>query len=314
MTSSIFIDGEAGTTGLQIRQRLEGREDLRLLSIGETERKDPARRAELMSEADITILCLPDDAAREAVDLAGSSRVVDASSAHRTADGWVYGFPEMTPGQSDLIADARLVSSPGCYPTGAVGLLRPLMDQGILQPDFPATVNAVSGYSGGGRKMIEAYEDEGAADHVDSPIRIYGLGLEHKHTDEMRLHGGLTHRPIFVPSVGHFRQGMIVQIPVQLWALPGTPKASDLHEALAEAYKDARFVTVAPLQEKDGLVQLDAEINNGTNRLSLYVFDNDAHDQAVLVAVLDNLGKGAAGQAVQNLNIMLGMGEETGLD
>ena len=205
----------------------------------------------------------------------------------------------------------RRVSNPGCYPTGAVALLRPLIEAGLLAADFPATVNAVSGYSGGGRKMIEAYEDCTRDDYVNSPIRVYGLGLEHKHTEEMRVHGGLAQRPLFVPSVGRFRQGMIVQIPVQLWAQPGTPEAADLHAALGDAYAGKRFVTVAPLS---GEQALDAETNNGTNRLTLYVFANQAHGQAVLVAVLDNLGKGAAGQAVQNLNIMLGVAEETGLE
>ncbi len=316
MTASVFIDGEAGTTGLQIRQRLEGRGDLRFFSLHDAERKDPARRTDMMRQADVVILCLPDEAATEAASLAGAgaARLIDASSAHRTNQDWVYGFPEMTPEQAGLIAAAARVSNPGCYPTGAVALLRPLIDAALLGADFPATVNAVSGYSGGGRKMIEAYEDSASAAHVDSPIRIYGLDLEHKHTEEMRVHGRLAHRPLFVPSVGRFRQGMIVSIPVQLWALPGTPRARDLHAALGDAYGGKRFVSVAPLGGEGAIADLDAETNNGTNRLTLHVFANQAHGQAVLIAVLDNLGKGAAGQAVQNLNIMLGVAEETGLD
>ena len=228
MAVRVFIDGEAGTTGLQIRHRLESRRDVELLHLAEAERKDPARRAELLNQADLAILCLPDEAAREAVALIENSnvKVIDASSAHRTDPAFTYGFPEMTADQAERIAGARLVSNPGCYPTGTVGILRPLVDGGLVPADFPVTVNAVSGYSGGGRKLIERYEGPGGAQA--EPYRLYGLGLEHKHTEEMRRHAGLTERPLFVPSVGRFHQGMIVQVPLQLWALPDGVSPGDL--------------------------------------------------------------------------------------
>ena len=317
MAKRIFIDGEAGTTGLEIRARLEGRAGIELLAIDAARRKDADARKRLLNEADGVVLCLPDDAAVDAVSLIenGAVKVVDASSAHRTDKGWVFGFAEMVPGQAERIAEATRVSNPGCYPTGFIGLVRPLVDAGLLPAETPLTVNAVSGYSGGGRKMIEAYERKDNPDYVDSPHRVYGLGLEHKHTDEMRVHGGLTHRPLFVPSVGRFRAGMIVQVPLQLWALPGRPAPADLHDALSDAYAGKPFVTVMPLApDGEGTRQLDAEGLNGSNRLDLHVFANAARGQAVLAAVLDNLGKGAAGQAVQNLNLMLGLGEGEGLD
>lgn len=315
MAKRIFIDGEAGTTGLEIRARLEGRAGIELLAIDAARRKDAPTRKRLINEADGVVLCLPDDAAMEAVSLIENAavKVVDASSAHRTDKGWVFGFAEMVPGQAERIAEATRVSNPGCYPTGFIGLVRPLVDAGLLPAETPLTVNAVSGYSGGGRKMIEAYEQKDNPDYVDSPHRVYGLGLEHKHTDEMRVHGGLTHRPLFVPSVGRFRTGMIVQVPLQLWALPGKPKPAELHDALSTAYAGQPFVTVMPLADGSGLQQLDAEGLNGSNRLDLHVFGNAGRGQAVLAAVLDNLGKGAAGQAVQNLNLMLGLAEGEGL-
>lgn len=312
---AIFIDGEAGTTGLQIRARLQGRGDVRLLSLPDAHRKDPVRRAAIMNEADLVVLCLPDDAAREAVTLIENprTRVLDASSAFRTHPDWVYGLPELTPGQRSAIAAATRVSNPGCYPTGAVSLIRPLVEAGLLPTGFPVTVNAVSGYSGGGRKMIEDYE-LGDTPRVRSAHRIYGLHLEHKHTEEMRVHGGLEHRPLFAPSVGRYRQGMIVQIPLQLWAAPGTATGHHLHEALKARYADEPFIRVMDLGETATIATLDPEDVNGTNLLRLYVFANDARRQALLVAVLDNLGKGASGAAVQNINLMLGLDPKAGLE
>ncbi|MDP3635570.1 N-acetyl-gamma-glutamyl-phosphate reductase [Phenylobacterium sp.] len=325
MTQKVFIDGEAGTTGLQIRQRLEGRSDLELVSIDPARRRDVAARAELLNSVDAVILCLPDAAAKEAVGLISSNavRVIDASTAHRVASGWTYGFPEMDVDQRSALRSARLVSNPGCYATGVVALMRPLTTAGLIPSDWPITVNAVSGYSGGGRSLIEEFEapvPEGTHD----AFRIYGLNLSHKHLPEMKVHGGLDHEPVFAPSVGRYAQGMIVDIPLPLWALPGKLKGSDLRAALAEAYDGERFVSVASAGESDALQQaragaagfsaeLDPESLNGTNQLKLFVFANEERGHARLVALLDNLGKGASGAAVQNLNIMLGLNEGEGL-
>jgi N-acetyl-gamma-glutamyl-phosphate reductase len=315
MAPKIFIDGEVGTTGLQIRQRLLGRGDIELISIDPAKRKDASARKEIINRADVVILCLPDDAAREAVGLIENDkvRVIDASTAYRTAQSWAYGFPEMARSQRAAIKAARYVSNPGCYPTGFIALVRPLTEAGVLPKSWPLSVNAVSGYSGGGRKMIEEFEDRTSPSFTKVPYRIYGLALAHKHVPEMKLHAGLDHAPIFEPSVGRYAQGMIVEVPLPLYALPSAPKLRDLHAALAKAYEGEHFVEVASLEEAASLSTLAPESLNGTNSMRLYVFGSDKLQQARLVAVLDNLGKGASGAAVQNLNLMLGLDETTGL-
>lgn len=325
MAQTVFIDGEAGTTGLQIRQRLEQRNDLELVSIDPARRKDAGARAELLNGVDAVVLCLPDEAAREAVGLitSNSVRVIDASTAHRTAPGWTYGFAELDAGQRDAIKGATRVSNPGCYPTGFIGLVRPLTAAGLIPADFPLTVNAISGYSGGGRGLIEEFAGPPPAGTSDAH-RIYGLNLAHKHLGEMQRHGGLVHPPVFAPSVGRYAQGMIVEAPLQLWALPGKPDVADLHAALQAHYAGERFVEVVSAAECAALqksragaagyvADLDPEALNGTNRMRLFVFGDAQGAQARLVALLDNLGKGASGAAVQNLNLMLGLDEAAGL-
>lgn len=304
-TPSVFIDGEAGTTGLQIRDRLAGEAGLTVKRIDATARKDTEARKRLMAEVDVVVLCLPDDAARDAVALAASlgdaaPRIVDASTAHRVAEGWVYGFAELDAAQPGKIRAARYVANPGCYPTGAIALVRPLVDAGLLPADHPVTVNAVSGYSGGGKSMIETY-DNGTA----PAFELYGLGLEHKHIPELMAYGRLSRRPIFVPSVGNFRQGMLVSIPFHLDTLPGAPSAAAIEDVLKAHYKGAGLVSVEASAAHKG--RLDALALNDTDRLQLFVFANEAQRQAVLVARLDNLGKGAAGAAVQNIKLMLGL-------
>ncbi|MDH3579523.1 MAG: N-acetyl-gamma-glutamyl-phosphate reductase [Hyphomicrobiales bacterium] len=315
MTAKVFIDGEAGTTGLQIAARLAGRRDIELLRLDDAARKDTDRRREMLNMADLAILCLPDDAAREAVDLIESPQtgVIDASTAHRVSDGWVYGFPEYDQGQRALIASAKRVANPGCYAISSVAMLHPLIEAGLIAPDWPVTINAISGYSGGGKSMIAEFENAGAPGGAEAPFFTYGHALAHKHVPEITRWGGLVHPPLFMPSVGRFAQGMIVQLPLPLWAMPGAPAARDIHAALADHYAGQRFVTVAALEETKDLARLAPEALNGTNELRLHVFRNEGGDQAVVMGLLDNLGKGASGQAVQNLNIMLGLAEETGL-
>ena len=310
MTYTIFIDGEAGTTGLEIRERLESRSDLKLLLLGERRRDVEARR-EALNSADAVILCLPDEAAREAVAMIDNPavRVIDASTAYRVDPTWTYGFAEMAPGQREKIAAATRVSNPGCYPTGFIGLVRPLVSAGIIPAGWPVTVNAVSGYSGGGKAMIAEFEDgEGAP-----PYRAYGLSLKHKHVPEMTRHTGLERPVLFAPAVGAYRQGMLVEVPLHLAALPSSPSIEVVHGALVEAYADARFVEVASLEATEAMTGIDPEGLNGTNRMRLHVFGDRGGEQARLVALLDNLGKGASGAAVQNLNLMLGLDEAAGL-
>ncbi len=315
MAAKVFIDGEAGTTGLQIRARLAARAEIELLSLPEAARKDPAGRAEMLNAADLAILCLPDQAARAAVAMIENPavRVIDASTAHRIDPDWVYGFPEYDGDQGRRIAEAKRVSNPGCYALSAVALIHPLVAKGLLPADHSAAINAISGYSGGGRKLIESFENPETPEPITASFRVYALGLDHKHVPEIRVHGGLGSRPLFVPSYGRFRQGMIVQIPLRLDALPGSPRAADLHGALARHYRGRRFVTVADPEETRALEHLDPEEMNGTNVLRLHVLANEAEGQAVLLGLLDNLGKGASGQAVQCANLMCGFEETVGL-
>jgi len=301
----VFIDGDQGTTGLQIHERLHGRPDLQLLTLPDAERKDPQRRAQAINACDVAILCLPDEPARQAAAsvVNPAVRVIDASSAHRTTPGWVYGFPEMSAGQAERIAHAKRVSNPGCYPTGAIALLRPLIQAGLVPSDYPAVVHAVSGYSGGGRASVDAYEGAGGAQ--GPAFQLYGLGLAHKHTPEIEAHAGLTQRPVFVPAYGAFRQGIVLTIPLQLRLLPSGVTSQQLHDCLQRHYAGTTHVQVVGRQEAAAQSHLDPQALNGTNDLRLAVYGNEQHGQVLLTAVFDNLGKGASGAAVQNLDLML---------
>ena len=313
MLPKVFIDGEAGTTGLQIADRLRTRTDLEIMSIHPDKRKDIDERARLMNMADAVILCLPDDAARLGVSLVTSQNtvIIDASTAHRTAAGWIYGFPEMDKSQRASLRATRRITNPGCYPTGMIALVRPLTSRGILPANWPLAVNAVSGYSGGGKAMIAEFEDATSPDYTRDNHRIYGLTQKHKHVPEMKRYARLDNAPMFLPSVGRYAQGMLVEIALPLWALPRRPSRADVHAALSAAYAGEAFVKVKTLAECDTLKGLEPEACNGTNRLELYVFGTD--EEVRLVARLDNLGKGASGAAVQNLNIALGLDEGAGL-
>ncbi|KQZ21821.1 N-acetyl-gamma-glutamyl-phosphate reductase [Mesorhizobium sp. Root552] len=309
MKPKIFIDGEHGTTGLQIRTLLADRRDLDIISVPTERRKEKAARAEYLNAADIAILCLPDDAARESVSLIenGTTRVIDASTAHRVAEGWDYGFAEIDKDQPAKIASAKRVANPGCWPQGPIATLRPLVAAGLLPADYPVTVNGITGYSGGGRTMIEDYEAKGES---ASEFLPYGLTLQHKHVPEIKVYAGLSRHPIMQPAVGNFAQGMVTVVPLQLGSLDYVPTGAQLHAAIADHFAAIKggVVEVAPYEQLERVPDIDPEHYNGTNRMRVHVFANDDRAQALLIAVYDNLGKGASGAAVQNLNLMLGGG------
>jgi N-acetyl-gamma-glutamyl-phosphate reductase len=308
MKPKIFIDGEHGTTGLQIRTRMAGRADVELLSIPEAERRNAQLREDLLNSADIAILCLPDDASKQAVEMTAANnnvRIIDTSTAYRVHPDWAYGFAEMDASQAEKIRSARYVANPGCYPTGAIGLIRPLRMAGILSEDQPITVNAVSGYTGGGKQMIAQIEDEQNPEHIDSPHFLYGLPLKHKHVPEMKIHGMLKRAPLFSPSVGKFPQGMIVQVPLYLDDLQSGASLESVHAALAAHYAGQSIVEIVPLEVSTKLPRVNAVELAGKDTMKLYVFGHEGGEHINLVALLDNLGKGASGAAVQNMDLML---------
>ncbi|MGX5666352.1 N-acetyl-gamma-glutamyl-phosphate reductase [Rhizobium daejeonense] len=308
MTAKIFIDGEHGTTGLQIRTRMAGRRDVELLSIPEAERRNQAMREDMLNSADVAILCLPDDASREAVQMVSGNnkvRIIDTSTAFRIAPDWAYGFAEMDKAQTEKIRSSRFVANPGCYPTGAVGLIRPLRAAGILPDGYPVTINAISGYTGGGKQMIAQMEDQSRPDAISANNFLYGLPLKHKHVPEMKTHGLLDRAPLFSPSVGRFAQGMIVQVPLFLDDLKEGTTIETIHAALVAHYAGQNIVSVVSLEESAKLARIDAEELVGQDTMKLFVFGTQGGPHVNLVAVLDNLGKGASGAAVQNMDLML---------
>jgi N-acetyl-gamma-glutamyl-phosphate reductase len=305
MASRVFIDGAAGTTGLEIRERLQGRAEFELIVLGDADRKSEAARRDALHAADIAILCLPDDAAKEAVRLAEESgtRIIDASSAHRVAAGWTYGFPELV--GREAIAKAPLVSNPGCYPSGFLALVAPLVRSGLLPANWPYTVNAVSGYSGGGNALIDRFAAE-----RDLAFRAYGLALGHKHLPEMQTYAALAHAPVFSPAVVPAFRGMVVDVPLPLSAIGIEASPDDLRAALTAHYAGSQIIAVADSAPSELILRQGAEAGDG---MVLYVFGSDDGTQARLVACLDNLGKGASGAAIQNLNLMCGLPETSGL-
>ena len=314
MSASVFIDGEAGTTGLQIYDRLKDRADINLIRLDEQSRKELGARKDALNAADVAILCLPDDAARDAVELISNSttRVIDASTAHRTAEGWTYGFPEYSKDQRRRISESTRISNPGCYSITSIAMLHPVVSAGLIGQDWPITINAVSGYSGGGKSLIAEFEG-GETSPNDQVVFSYALGLKHKHLPEIKRWGGLNHDPIFEPHVGRYHQGMLVKIPLPLWAMPNSTKPEEIREALAAHYENEQFIEVAPLGPPEDSDRIDPECLNGTNKLRIHVLTNPDRDAVVLTGIIDNLGKGASGQAVQTLNILIGSNEEMGL-
>ncbi len=315
MAKKVFIDGEAGTTGLQIRDRLATRSDIELIRLDGDKRKDTDARRTAINSADAVILCLPDDAAREAVSLVENPDVciIDASTAHRVAEGWTYGFPEMAEGQREAIAASKRISNPGCHATGFIALTRPLTDAGILPPFFPVTAHSLTGYTGGGKSMIAEFESPAAQGGTDTVGRVYATGLMHKHLPEMTLYAGLESPPVFSPTVARFPQGLLLEVPLHLWALPEEPDITAVHEAISAAYEGERFIRVASLEESRSTNAVDAEALRDTNQLLIHIFGDPDLQMVNLVAVFDNLGKGASGAAVQNLNLVLGVDEGLGL-